>query len=113
MSRFNTILEYLLDNSTYILTIVTGVIGLFIIFNSIRLILKNNLLSKYKEHRKKIKSFEIVANIRKIGLYKKKRFFRLKNNGKDPCKMDKKIEIDDLYVSPNNSMYIDINGGIY
>lgn len=113
MIRFNTMLEFLFNNSTYILTIVTGVIGLCIISNSIRLISKNNLLSEYKKQREKIKSFEIVANTKKIELYKKKRFFKLKNTGKDPCKMYKKIEIEDFYLSPNNNMYIDINGGIY
>lgn len=74
MTRFNTMLEFLFNNSTYILTIVTGVIGLCIISNSIRLISKNNLLSEYKKQREKIKSFEIVANTKKLNCIKRNVF---------------------------------------
>lgn len=107
MDKLSTFLEFFINNATNLLTIITGVIGLILILYSIILIWRNDLLTEYKKRIKKIKSFEIIANKSKIGLYKKKNFFRLKNKGKDPCEMNKKIEIDDFYLSCNNSMYID------
>lgn len=107
MNKLNEFSNYLLNNSTTLLTVFTGGVGFFIIVNSIRLIFKYNLLSKYKKYKEKIYSIEFLANNSKIKLYKKKKFLSLKNTGKDPCKMNEKIEIDDCYLSPNNSMYID------
>lgn len=113
MSKLSLFIENLLNNSTVILTALTGIMGFCITLNSVIVVCKKNLIKNYKNYRNKILSLEKLSNKNKIKLYQNKSFLKLKNQGKDPCKMEEKIKIDDFYLSDFSTMYIDLNREIY
>ena len=100
--------DNLTNNVVYYLTLLLLIMGIIVTIHFLRIAKEEHLFKKYKSYRSYIMNYDILSNYKNLKMYRKNSFFRLKNKGKDPCKMDYIIQIDDSYLSNDSNMFLDI-----